>query len=113
MREYVRSVWALELLLVLRRDAERCWAPAELVRELRASHSLVGDNLGRFERGGLTVLDDEGCHRYAPASPTLDDLCGRLEAAYRERPVSIINMIARPDPLQGLADAFRFRGDGK
>jgi hypothetical protein len=114
VREHVRSVWALELLLLLKGDPDRCWPAVDLVRELRASQTLVSDNLGRFQRSGIVVLDDKDCHRYAPASPVLDALCGALERAYRERPVSIINMIAAPpDPLQGLADAFKFRGDGK
>jgi hypothetical protein len=115
VREHLRSVWALELLLVLRRDPERCWTAAELVRELRGSAGLVNDNLVRFERSGLAVREDEGCFRYRPAAPILDDLCQRLEKAYRERPVAMVNLIAAPrDPLQSLADAFRFRrGDGE
>ena len=112
VREHVRSVWAVELLLVLRRDPERCWPPADLVRELRASSTLVSDNLQRLEHSGLAVKDDADCWRYSPANPQLDDLAARLEAAYRERPVSVINLIAAPpDPVQGLADAFKFRGD--
>jgi len=112
VREHVRSVWALELLLALMADSARCWTPAELVGELRASASLVSDDLTRFERSGLALRDDAGCWRYAPASPLLEDLAGRLATAYRERPVKVINFIAAPpDPVQGLADAFRFRGD--
>jgi len=112
VREHVRSVWALELLLLLKRDAERRWPAADLVRELRASTSLVGDNLARFERSGLVIRDDDHGWRYAPASPVLDALASRLEQAYRERPVAIVNLIARPvDPILGLADAFKFRGD--
>ena len=111
-REHIKSVWAVELLLLLRRDAERRWAPEDLVRELRASSNLVRDNLAAFQRGGLAVEDEAGCWRYAPAGVLLDDLARRLEAAYRERPVSIINLIAAPpDPIQGLADAFKWRGD--
>lgn len=111
VREHTRSVWAVELLLMLRRDRDRCWTPAELVAELRASTSLVGDNLAAFERSGLAVCDDVGCWRYAPAGSVLDDLAARLERAYRERPVAIINLIAAPpDPIQGLADAFKWRG---
>ena len=110
VREHVRSVWALELLLLLRRDPQRCWAPAELVRELRASTSLVADNLRRLEQSGL-VAPEADCFRYAPASPLLETLCAQLEADYRERPVAVINMIARPaDPVQSLADAFKFKG---
>jgi hypothetical protein len=112
VREHVRSVWAVELLLVLKRDPERRWPPDVLTAELRASASLVVDNLQRFERSGLALKDDSGCWRYAPASPVLDALAGQLEAAYRERPVSVINLIATPpDPVQGLADAFKFRGE--
>jgi hypothetical protein len=110
--EHIRSVWALELLLRLKREPDRRWRPDDLVRELRASTSLVADNLQRFERGGFVIVDSAGEFRYAPASPVLADLAEVLERAYRERPVAIINLIAAPpDPIQGLADAFRFRGD--
>ena len=111
LREHLRSVWAVELLLLLRRDPERRWRPEALVAELRASVSLVNDNLRRFERSGLAVSEEAGW-RYAPAGPALADLADRLEQAYRERPVAVINLIAAPpDPIQGLADAFKFRGD--
>jgi len=110
VREHLRSVWAVELLLLMKRTPDRCWPPAELVRELRAATGLVNDNLQRFERGGLAVREDEACYRYRPAAPVIAELCDRLETAYRERPVSIINIIAAPrDPLQSLADAFKFR----
>ena len=110
VREHLRSVWAVELLLLMKRTPDRCWLPADLVRELRAATGLVNDNLQRFERGGLAVCEDEGCYRYRPAAPVIAELCDRLETAYRERPVSIINIIAAPrDPLQSLADAFKFR----
>ena len=114
VREHVRSVWALEQLLLLKRDPERCWTPAEVVKELRASMGLVVANLQSFERSGIGVRDDQGCYRYSPAAPILAGLCDRLETAYKERPVAIVNLIAAPrDPLQSLADAFKFRGDGK
>jgi len=82
------------------------------VGELRASPTLVTDNLAVFERGGLVVADEEGRFSYRPASPVLASLCDQLEAAYRERPVKVINAIVAPaDKLQTLADAFRIRGD--
>jgi DNA-binding HxlR family transcriptional regulator len=111
VRQHVRSVWALELLLLLRRDPQRSWRAPDLVRELRASQNLVSDNLEHFERTGLVVRDADASARYAPASSVLDEMCAQLETAYRERPVTMVNMIARPDPtLQSLADAFRIRG---
>lgn len=107
----VPSVWALETLLLLRGDRERAWPAERLVAELRANLTLVADCLGGLERAGL-VLGEDGAFRYAPASPMLDRLCDELEATYRERPVAVVNTIARrrPDPLKGFADSFRFGG---
>jgi hypothetical protein len=112
IRDTIKSVWALEMLLALRRHGERAWTPEELVRELRASLPLVKDNLAIFETAGL-VLRDDGHFRYAPASPWLESLCSELEAVYRERPVTVIKAIVSPggDKLRDLANAFRLKGD--
>lgn len=107
----VPSVWALETLLLLRGDRDRAWNVDRLVAELRANATLVGDCLAGLQRGGL-VMGEDGTFRYAPASPTLAALCDELERTYRERPVAVVNTIARrrPDPLTGFADSFRFGG---
>lgn len=110
IRAYVPSVWALELLLLLRADPARRWSPAELLKELRASTSLVDENLARFERQGLVLKNDEGWY-FAPANPHLDSLVAALGELYRERPMHTISLIARPDPLRALADAFRLKRD--
>lgn len=113
VRQHIRSVWTLELLLLLRRDPARSWPPPELVRELRASRLLVQDNLRRLDTAGLAIRDDDHRWRYRAAAPALEELCDQLEKAYRERPVALLQLIARPtDPLQSLADAFKFRGGG-
>lgn len=111
IRDSIRSVWALEMLLALRRHGERAWTAEELVTELRASLPLVKDNLAVFEAAGLVLREGER-FRYAPASPWLETLCTELEAVYRERPVTVINAIVSPsDKLRDLANAFRLKGD--
>ncbi len=107
----VPSVWALEVLLLLRRQAGDGWSVDRLVAELRANPTLVGDCLSGLQRAGL-VLGDDGAFRYAPASPTLAALCDELDAAYRQKPVAVVNAIARrrADPLKGFADSFRLGG---
>lgn len=113
VREAVRSVWGLELLLLLRRTADREWTNDDLVRELRASGPVVSDNLAVFERSGLVACADGRC-RYAPASPVLAELCDQLAERYREAPVRVINLIVSPkDKLQALADAFKLNGEGR
>lgn len=107
----IPSVWALETLLLLRRSPTASWTPETLVAELRASAPLVNDCLRRLQQAGL-AMEAEGTFRYAPASPRLRALCDGLEAAYRERPVAVVNTITsmRPDPLKGFADSFRLGG---
>jgi len=111
VREHVRSVWALELMLRLKHDPERCWSVEDLVGDLRASHSLVADNLTAFEAAGLVVADDRGGFRYQPAAPVLAKGCDDLDAAYRTKSVTVIRWISAPtERLQSLADAFKFKG---
>jgi hypothetical protein len=110
VREHIASVWALELLLLLRSRRERCWNAADLVREMRSSPKVVDENLSRLQRFGLAVLGEKGW-RFAPANAWLEVISNRLADAYRERPVSIIGMISHPDPVQSLAEAFKIKGD--
>ncbi len=113
IRGSIRSVWALELLLLLKRDADRHWSNDDLVRELRASTTVVEDSLAEFVAAGLVACQDGLC-RYAPASPVIAQLSEALEEAYRRRPVSVINIIASSrDKMQSFADAFRLKDDNK
>ena len=99
--------------MFLRRRTDRSWPTPLLVQELRSSETVVRDLLTTFEAAGLvTCQGEDGCG-YAPASPVLADLCDRLEATYRERPVGVINAIAasRHEKLQTFADAFRLKDD--
>lgn len=112
MRHNLTSVWALELLLLLRRTPDRDWTCAALVSELRASEPLVSGILEHLGRTGLVAADADGSVRYAPAGAAIAGLCDQLEAAYRQRPVAVVGAISAPaDRLQALADAFRIRGD--
>lgn len=107
----LRTVWALELLMLLRGGRDEAWRSAALTAELRGNLAMVEDMLGRLEMLGLVGRDAEGW-RYRPAQPELDDLCDRTEQAYRQKPFAMISMIYRgAGPLRDLADAFRFKGE--
>ena len=73
----------------------------------------VRNALANLAERELILLHEDGLWRYAPASPVLDGLVEALQTAYRERPVAVINIISKPDPLQSLADAFKFWGRDK
>lgn len=110
IRAYIPSIWALELLLLLRRERERAWTPGALVKELRASTNLVDGNLARFEQHGLALNGGEGW-RFQPANPRLGELVEKLSEIYRERPMHVMSMITRSNALWSLADAFRIKKD--
>lgn len=115
LRGSIRSVWALELLLLMRSGRERVWKVDDLVTELRASTPLVSGVLETFHNAGLIRQAEEGGYQYAPATPGIEAYCDELADAYRERPVAVINAIvaSSTDDLKSFADAFRFRGGGK
>jgi hypothetical protein len=108
VRAYIPSVWALEILLLLHADPQRRWLASELLKELRASTTLVNENLSRFERHGLALKDEAGWH-FASANFWLRSMADRLSALYRERPMYTMGLIAREDPLHSLAEAFRIK----
>lgn len=110
IRTYIPSVWSLELLLLLYSDEARWWTSTELLRELRASTSLIDENLARFERQGL-VVHDEGKWRFTAANLGLAALTDQLRIVYRDRPMHTIGLISRSDPVQSLAEAFRIKRD--
>ncbi|MBY6264148.1 hypothetical protein EI613_19810 [Azospirillum sp. 412522] len=111
LRSSIRSVWALELLLLLRRNAGRDWSNGELVSELRGSDVVVQEALAGFLGAGLLVALADGRHRYQPAAPILDRWVEEIEQAYATRPSAIIREIfaAPGNKVQIFADSFRFR----
>jgi DNA-binding transcriptional ArsR family regulator len=113
IRGSIRSVWNVELILLMWRQSRRTWAPDELVRELRASEFVVSEGLGALQAAGLVTAEADGRYRYAPASPEFDRLVQQLDQVYRERPTAVTRAIfsSPTDKLQTFADAFRLKKD--
>lgn len=108
IRRSIPSVWALEVLLLLRRAPPRAWSTGELVGELRASDAVVLGVLAGFQRDGLVARGEDGRFQFAPAVEMIEQVTLALAEAYAERPVAVINAIVSSDAqLQTLADAFR------
>jgi hypothetical protein len=109
VRGSIRSIWALELLMLMSKQTPAALTADELVRKLRASPTLVAICLEQLEKGGL-IASDQGAWRYAPTTPTLQALSDKLQLAYAERPVTVINAIVGSpnERLKSFADAFRF-----
>lgn len=113
IRAAVRSVWTLELLLLLRRTPDRAWSTDEIVRELRSSANAVNGGLAALRQAGVVAEMDDGRHRYQPAAPPLDAIVAGIAAAYAQQPMTVINTIlSTPDAkIQSFANAFKLGKD--
>ena len=105
------SVWALELMLALRRE-RRPWTHEQLVAALRASELVVSKALEALVAAGLASLESEGA-LYLPASRGMGDMMERVEQLYRTRPNAVRRTIisASTGSAAAFANAFRLRRD--
>jgi hypothetical protein len=106
-----RSVWALELLLLLKKE-QRAWPRAELVTTLRASELVVSHALDGLVAAGLVSVDDRGAS-YTPANGQLVECVDQVEQLYRSKPNAVRRAIvaASSSSAAAFADAFKLRKD--
>jgi hypothetical protein len=107
----IKSVWALEMLLLFRRERQRAWDAGDLVRELRSSDSAVAEALTGLRNAGFVTATPDGRHRYEAASPELDAIAARIERLYGERPLAMAKAImsAPNEKLRIFSDAFKLK----
>jgi len=106
-----RSVWALELLLVLKSEP-RPWTHEELVTSMRASELVVTRALAALEAAGLVSNDGDG-GRFMPVSNEVAALVEDAEALYAKSPDAVRRAIvsASAGDAAAFAEAFRLRKD--
>jgi len=106
-----RSVWALELLLILKRE-QRTWPSSELVSTMRASELVVSKALDGLVSAGLVSVDEAGA-TYMPFNDDVTKYVDELEQVYAARPDAVRRAIvsASASSATAFADAFRLRKD--
>lgn len=104
-----RSVWALDLLLLLKREDRPC-SREELVDLMRASPSVIENALEALVSAGLAGLD-EGDPRYMPTSSDIAALVDRTEQLYASRPDHVRRLIVASSNrgLAAFSNAFRLK----
>ena len=107
-----RSVWSLELLLLLKRDRSS-WTQAGIVDALRASQLVVSQALESLAIAGLVTVGDDGEVKYSPVSDEVEKLIEETEALYAKRPDAVRRLIvaASKPGLTAFADAFKLGRD--
>ena len=106
-----RSVWALELLLILKRDP-RAWSREELVTTMRASELVVSKALDGLVSAGLASMEGEGAV-YMPINDEVANCIEQLEKLYSARPDAVRRAIVSSSATgaTAFADAFKLRKD--
>jgi hypothetical protein len=105
------SVWALELLLVLKSE-RRVWEQEELVATLRASELVVSKALDALVIAGLAIIEGRGA-AYLPVNRDVEACVELVEEMYRTRPNSVRRVIVSTgtSSASAFADAFKLRRD--
>lgn len=103
------SVWALEGLLVLKRE-RRAWTRQELIETLRASELVVAKAIDALVAAGLASVEDESVI-YLPVNRDVEECMERVEQLYRSRPNLVRRAIvsAGTSSATAFADAFKLR----
>jgi hypothetical protein len=113
--EHFGSIVQLELLLLLAADAGKTWSADEAAKALYISSEAARGFLeGMCQHGlGQSSTESPSRYRFAPRAPDGERLTRELAEHYKDRRVTIINLIyAGPaQKFQSFADAFRLRKD--
>lgn len=114
IQEYISSVDAAELLIVLARDPARRYRLNELIEALRPSvlsEAAARRHLAHFGAHGFVVSEAADVFQYSAATPALDAAVRALSKVYNERPVTLVRMIYAPkdEKIRSFADAFRLK----
>jgi len=104
------SVWALELLLVLKRGQGAC-TREDLVERLRGSDAVVSKALDALFAAGLVSMEGDKAF-YSPVNRGAEASVDRAEDLYRRRPNAVCRAIVstRTSGAAAFAAAFKLRG---
>lgn len=104
------SVWALELLLALKRSGGVC-TRGDLIAKLRASELVVSRAIDSLVAAGL-ISHEQDTATYLPVNRATAASVERAEELYHRKPDAVRRAIvtARSSGITAFADSFRLRG---
>ncbi len=111
LKEYIHSVFSLEVLLLLRRERIRSFTASEVAREVGIEIDVAQQQLSELTSAKLIdSLNGEGVrYRYAPANEKLPSLVDQLAVAYAKQRVPILSLILteHEDRTRCFVEAYR------
>jgi hypothetical protein len=112
IRQEIRSIEQLEVLLLLSSKPEKWWSETEVFDVIRSSLLSVRDRLAELSAAGLLKRLDVHplAYRCAPNTPERTRLIDELAEAYHRSRLAVIDAIYRPQtPASELARAFKIK----
>lgn len=111
IKEHVRSVFGLEILLFLHRNEGKGFRATDVARELGFETDVAQEHLVRLYTIGLLIGSDSdsSSYCYQPADDAIRLLVDGLAVAYSKQRVPILSLILsdRKDRIRSFAEAFR------
>lgn len=115
----VRSIEALEVLVLLERARPRAFTDVELAQQLNLAREAVSGAVDELVASGLSEKHASGVH-YAPRDAELERLVAELVSCYAKQRVELLVLISnqalsrvRRGALRTFSEAFRLRGPKK
>ena len=114
---YIRSVEQLEILLLLRGQAETFWTVETTYEVILSTPASVERWLGELARQGLLACGPTSplTYRYDAPSELADEVAA-LAHFYKTAPVRVIEAVYQPRPrtdaARSFADAFKLKNPG-
>jgi DNA-binding MarR family transcriptional regulator len=114
--EHVDSIAQLEILGLLYGEPETARTAAAIARVIGVDPAWAATELGRLVGRGFVAPATNGgdpAYRFSARDPALRETIERVLQAFRERRVTVVDLVAsKPSPhVRGFADAFRWRKD--
>lgn len=109
LRHSIKTVWTLEILLILRRDPDRAWNSEDLIRESRSSTLILQEVFENLEQAGLIAMEENGRFRYRGVSPLPERLVEEIASVQARRPAAITKALlsVSSGKVRTFADGFR------
>lgn len=110
--QYVDSLDALEVMMLLFRERQRSWSPDAVAVELRISVRVSRRELDRMRTKGV-ASEKDGAYRFDQSDVDKAAAVAHIAAAYGTRRIELINYVASQTlkRIQSIADAFKLKKD--
>jgi hypothetical protein len=96
--KYIRSVTALEILLILQERPRTEWGPLEIGRALDLAPPVAAVRLNELKTAGLVrnrIVANQPLYEFVPQTSQTELAINRLAKAYSMHPVTIVGLVNR------------------